>query len=96
MPRPTLAEVQDALEGIHAKWKHLRFSPGQTLFEMAREASSKCAFCHLMAEYYKHLESGKGNALRKAKLYVREMDREGMSLAHPFFWAPFIVVGDGG
>ena len=48
----------------------------------------------VMAEFYRHLGEGKGNALRKAKLKVRRMDRDGMSLAHPFFWAPFVLIGD--
>jgi CHAT domain-containing protein len=48
----------------------------------------------VMAEFYRHLADGKGNALRKAKLKVRQMERDGMSLAHPFFWAPFVLIGD--
>lgn len=48
----------------------------------------------IMTEFYRHLDDGKARALRKAKLKALELERGGMSLAHPFFWAPFVVIGD--
>jgi CHAT domain-containing protein/Tfp pilus assembly protein PilF len=43
----------------------------------------------LMIEFYKILKSGesKGNALRRAQLKLRD------KYSHPFFWAPFILIG---
>jgi CHAT domain-containing protein len=48
----------------------------------------------LMVRFYGHLKNGKrskADALRQAQL---EMIRQGQ-FAHPFYWAPFILVGDG-
>jgi CHAT domain-containing protein/Tfp pilus assembly protein PilF len=48
----------------------------------------------LMVRFYSHLKNGKrskADALRQAKL---EMIHQGQ-FAHPFYWAPFILVGDG-
>ncbi len=48
----------------------------------------------IMEEFYRHLPEGKGKALREAKLAAFDLDRQGMSMAHPFFWAPFVLIGD--
>jgi CHAT domain-containing protein len=38
-------------------------------------------------------------ALREAKVNMknsfRQKDKEKLSLSHPFFWAPFVLVGEG-
>jgi len=53
----------------------------------------------LMAAFYKALTAGRGtaDALREAKLSVlKKRLRLGtveISLAHPFFWAPFVLIG---
>jgi hypothetical protein len=47
-----------------------------------------------MQYFYKNLSEGqsKGEALRKAKLdYLANADP---SMAHPFYWAAFVSVGD--
>jgi len=44
----------------------------------------------LMANFYRRLATGKGEALRTAKLKMIEEGR----YAHPFYWAPFVLVGD--
>jgi len=61
----------------------------------------------LMVEFYQHLQAGrnKGAALRQAKLALMGQRKETgyqdkygnviyMSYAHPFFWAPFVLLGD--
>ena len=47
----------------------------------------------LMQHFYQHLLTGtdKAEALRQAKL---EMLRAGGPWAHPYHWAPFVLVGD--
>jgi CHAT domain-containing protein len=53
----------------------------------------------LMEVFYKNLLSGmnKGEALRKAKISLMKgtemMEGKKVSYSHPFFWAPFILVG---
>jgi CHAT domain-containing protein len=52
-----------------------------------------------MEVFYKNLLSGmnKGEALRKAKISLMKgtemMEGKKVSYSHPFFWAPFILVG---
>jgi CHAT domain-containing protein/tetratricopeptide (TPR) repeat protein len=48
----------------------------------------------VMQGFYRNLGKGKGRALRLAKLEVLDREENGMSLAHPFFWAPFVLLGD--
>lgn len=55
----------------------------------------------LMSEFYRNLrekEFNKVEALRQAKLYLmKEQKKIGnryISYSHPFFWAPFILIGD--
>jgi CHAT domain-containing protein/tetratricopeptide (TPR) repeat protein len=50
----------------------------------------------VMESFYRNLGkgTGKGEALRLAKLEVMGIERDGVSFAHPFFWAPFILLGD--
>ena len=45
----------------------------------------------IMIEFYRRLNEGsdRGEALRAAKLRVMTA-----GLAHPYYWAPFILVGD--
>ena len=55
----------------------------------------------LMTSFYKAMTEGKGQlgALRQAKLGIMKMRLRfagtEVSLAHPFFWAPFILIGNG-
>ena len=46
-----------------------------------------------MEQFYFHLSQGltKAEALQRAKL---KFLRSGTELAHPFYWAPFVVTGD--
>jgi CHAT domain-containing protein len=48
----------------------------------------------LMRDFYSRLERGerKADALRQAKLAMIAGGR----FAHPFYWAPFVLVGDAG
>lgn len=52
---------------------------------------------HLMDHFYEHLLAGKapGAALRLASLrLMQDADRQNRNWSAPFFWAPFILVGD--
>lgn len=53
---------------------------------------SACATARLMTAFHRHLRAGatKDEALRRAQLELLADERS----AHPFFWAPFTVVGD--
>ena len=50
----------------------------------------------LMTEFFKELAAGRSKplALANARRKVRQMVQQGVQLAHPFFWAPFVLVGD--
>jgi CHAT domain-containing protein/Tfp pilus assembly protein PilF len=50
----------------------------------------------LMKSFYQNLKKGmsKAEALRQAKLKLIRTNEGGMSFAHPFFWAPFVLVGE--
>jgi len=55
----------------------------------------------LMAEFYKNLKEkgmSKVEALRQAKLSLMKMEKKignrSLSYSHPFFWAPFILIGE--
>lgn len=54
-----------------------------------------CSTAALMAQFYTHLMGGatKGAALRQAQLACLRGDQRH---AHPFFWAPFFLVGHAG
>jgi CHAT domain-containing protein len=43
-----------------------------------------------------HPELGRAEALRQAELALLDGSGDGFSYAHPIFWAPFSLVGDGG
>ncbi|UCE20631.1 MAG: CHAT domain-containing protein [Gemmatimonadota bacterium] len=50
----------------------------------------------LMKHFYQNLKDGmnKTEALRQAKIKLIHTREEGLSYAHPFLWAPFVLVGD--
>ncbi|MBU4230731.1 MAG: CHAT domain-containing protein, partial [Proteobacteria bacterium] len=89
----------DGVEGIsraflYAGTKSLVVS----LWQVADESTSI-----LMSEFYKnYIQEGmsKSEALRQAKLSLIKMSKKvgklEISYAHPFFWAPFILIGDPG
>lgn len=49
----------------------------------------------IMKYFYQNLKDGmnKTKALQKAKLSLLETHKKGMSFAHPFLWAPFVLMG---
>jgi len=49
---------------------------------------------HMFDEYAKHPERGKSEALRRSMLALMNNDNKPY-YAHPMFWAPFVVVGEG-
>ncbi len=49
----------------------------------------------MLAEAAEHPEIGRAEALRRSMLALLE-DTENPHFAHPLFWAPFVVVGEGG
>ena len=50
----------------------------------------------LMKYFYRNLKKGrsKAEALRNAKLRLIKTRHEGISFAHPYLWAPFVLVGE--
>ncbi len=46
-------------------------------------------------EAAQHPEIGRAEALRRSMLALMD-DTENPRFAHPLFWAPFVVVGEGG
>lgn len=50
----------------------------------------------LMTEFFRELAAGRSKpaALALARRKLRQTVQEGVQLAHPFFWAPFVLVGD--
>ncbi len=50
----------------------------------------------IMKIFYQNLNEGmsKAEALRQAKLKLIRTRESGISFAHPFLWAPFVLVGD--
>ncbi|UCE18651.1 MAG: CHAT domain-containing protein [Gemmatimonadota bacterium] len=52
--------------------------------------------CRLMKAFYQNLSGGmtKAEALRRAKITMIHTREGGMSYAHPFLWAPFVLVGE--
>jgi CHAT domain-containing protein len=48
----------------------------------------------LMARFYRGVKQGKGKgaALREAGLWL--MGSRGRHYAHPYYWAPFVLMGD--
>lgn len=51
----------------------------------------------LMRDFYRNLKEGmtKTEALRRAKIKLIHTRESGMSYAHPFLWAPFVLMGEG-
>ncbi len=49
----------------------------------------------MLAEAADHPENGRAEALRHSMLALMN-DRDNPHFAHPMFWAPFVVVGEGG
>ena len=49
----------------------------------------------MLAEAAQHPEIGRAEALRRSMLALLD-DTENPHFAHPLFWAPFVVVGEGG
>ena len=50
---------------------------------------------NMFKEIGKNPSFGKSEALRRSKLKLIN-DSNNPEYAHPFFWAPFVVVGEGG
>ena len=50
----------------------------------------------LMTEFFRELAAGRSKpaALAAARQKLRQTVQQGVQLAHPFFWAPFVLVGD--
>jgi CHAT domain-containing protein len=46
----------------------------------------------LMTEFYKQLQSGKRKAIALQQAQIKIMQKEEYS--HPYYWAPFILVGE--
>ena len=52
----------------------------------------------LMQQFYEQLATGftKGEAVRKAQLNMLQMSETSPEYRHPYFWAPFYLVGHAG
>lgn len=58
-----------------------------TLWEVSDDSTAE-----LMVEFYKNLKSGmdKPDALREAQIILKSNEK----YKHPFYWAPFVIIGD--
>jgi len=77
--------------------RSLLYSGAQSVVVSLWSASS-LATLKIMIEFYTNLRTGnnKATALQKAQLKIKQElgERYGNIGAHPFFWAPFILIGD--
>lgn len=62
-------------------------TPTQVVSQWAVDDASTAT---LMGDFYSHLAQGKGAALRAAELTLLNDGKH----AHPYYWAPFILMGD--
>ena len=58
------------------------------------ESDATVALMTRMAAHLKEKDVGRADALRRAELDLMR-DKEDPDLAHPIYWAPFVVVGEG-
>jgi CHAT domain-containing protein len=49
----------------------------------------------MLAEYANDPGIGRAEALRRSMMALM-MEHEETRLSHPFYWAPFVIVGEGG
>ncbi len=49
----------------------------------------------MLTEYANDPGIGRAEALRRSMMALM-MEHEETRLAHPFYWAPFVIVGEGG
>ncbi len=75
-----------------AVWRgcHSQMKPGRFQLDVAVGLTTR-----MLAEAADHPEHGRAEALRRSMLALMD-DRENDHFAHPLFWAPFVVVGEGG
>jgi CHAT domain-containing protein len=87
-------------EGFVGLTRSFMYAGGKSLLVTHWSVESEAAR-DLMVETFKNMQKGgRPEALREAKLNmkksIRQMGKEKVSLSHPFFWAPFVLVGEGG
>ena len=94
-------KIQNILgEGVYGLSRMLLASgAGAVVSSLWRVADESTAI--LMVEFYKNMQErglSKGEALRQAKLFLmkqtKKIGNRSVSYGHPFFWAPFILIGN--
>ena len=86
-------------EGFVGLTRSFMYAGGKSLLVTHWSVESEAAK-DLMVETFKNMKKeAKPEALRDAKLSmkksIRQKGQEKLSLSHPFFWAPFVLVGEG-
>jgi len=86
-------------EGFVGLTRSFMFAGSKSLLVTHWSVESEAAK-DLMVETFKNMnKEAKPEALRKAKLTMKssitQKGNEKISLSHPFFWAPFVLVGEG-
>jgi len=91
-------EKADNGEGFAGLTRSFMYAGSKSLLVTHWSVESEAAR-DLMVETFKNMQKGgRPEALREAKLnmkkFIRQMGKEKVSLSHPFFWAPFVLVGE--
>jgi CHAT domain-containing protein len=87
-------------EGFVGLTRSFMYSGGRSILVTHWSVESASARDLMVATFRNLKEISGPEALRRAKLQMKGLTRDmgdgrKLSLSHPFFWAPFVLVGEG-
>ncbi len=94
----TAAGDAPGAEGLSGLAKAFFYAGARALLVSHWSVQSEAAVkltTRMLTEAAQHPEIGRAEALRRSMLALMD-DTENEHFAHPLFWAPFVVVGEGG
>ena len=94
----TAAGDAPGAEGLSGLAKAFFYAGARALLVSHWSVQSKAAVrltTRMLTEAAQHPAIGRAEALRRSMLALMD-DTENEHFAHPLFWAPFVVVGEGG